>query len=82
MHEVAQRRCGVPQSSRDAFSLLHKEGCLSLESLCAMQAMVGFRNLAVHDYQPIQLPILRSILEKRLGDFEQFLSELGSAGTR
>ena len=41
-----------------------------------MQAMVGFRNLAVHNYQAIQLPVLQSVLEERLEDFDQFMSEL------
>lgn len=31
--------------------------------------MVGFRNIAVHDYQAIELDILEAILEKHLGDF-------------
>jgi uncharacterized protein YutE (UPF0331/DUF86 family) len=37
-----------------------------------MQAMVGFRNVAVHEYQSLSLPILRRILEERLGDFLEF----------
>jgi uncharacterized protein YutE (UPF0331/DUF86 family) len=35
--------------------------------------MVGFRNIAVHDYMKIQVPILQSILDDNLGDFEEFV---------
>lgn len=39
-----------------------------------MQAMVGFRNVAVHDYQSMSLPILRAILNGHLADFQTFSS--------
>ena len=31
--------------------------------------MIGFRNIAVHDYQTLQLPIIIAIIEKHLDDF-------------
>ena len=34
--------------------------------------MVGFRNIAIHAYQALDLTILVSILEHRLGDFIGF----------
>ncbi len=40
-----------------------------------MKNMVGFRNIAVHDYQQLQRPILESILTKHLGDFTAFLDQ-------
>lgn len=41
-----------------------------------MQAMVGFRNVAVHDYQALSLPILHRILKERLGNFLEFSETL------
>jgi uncharacterized protein YutE (UPF0331/DUF86 family) len=76
MHRVAQGRLGIPQASRDAFELLAQNSILSQPSATAMKHMVGFRNIAVHSYQNIQLPILQSILEKHLADFESYLDEL------
>jgi len=34
--------------------------------------MVGFRNVAVHDYQKLNLDIVRHILVERLDDFLEF----------
>lgn len=34
--------------------------------------MVGFRNIAVHEYQELQLPITVDIIEHRLDDFLAF----------
>ena len=30
--------------------------------------MVGYRNVAVHDYQPLQLPITIAVIEHHLDD--------------
>lgn len=76
MHRVAQGRFGIPQTSRDSFQLLAQNGILSHASATAMKHMVGFRNIAVHNDQNIQLPILQAIVEKHLVDFESYLGEL------
>lgn len=52
--------------------MLNREGLLDDRLSLRMQAMVGFRNIAVHDYQKVSMPILRSILEKHLVDFQDF----------
>jgi len=76
MHVVRSRSLGVPQQSREAFGMLH-EATLLDEPLCQrMQAMVGFRNVAVHDYRKLNMAILRAILDDRLEDFRQFSRQL------
>lgn len=76
MHHVAELRLGVPQSSRDAFTLLEHSAKITPKTAEAMRHMVEFRNIALHSYQSLQLPILESILTKHLGDFEAFLKEI------
>ena len=41
-----------------------------------LQRMVGFRNIAVHDYQSLQLPITVAIIEKHLDEFLQYSKTL------
>jgi uncharacterized protein YutE (UPF0331/DUF86 family) len=72
MHVVADRRLGVPQEARNAFSLLEQHKLLKADLAVRMRAMVGFRNVAVHDDQKRSLPILRRIVEDHLGDFTDF----------
>ena len=72
MHLVRIKKIGLPQQSRDAFTLLNENGLLDDELCLRMQAMVGFRNIAVHNYQKISMPILRSILKEHLVDFQDF----------
>ena len=76
MHTVSQRRLGVPQSSREAFSLVCSAGLISETSAERMKAMVGFRNIAVHDYRALQVPVLRKVVTDHLDDFSQFIGEL------
>jgi uncharacterized protein YutE (UPF0331/DUF86 family) len=74
MHVVAERRLGLPQNSRDAFSLLCAGGLLDNQLSVRMQAMVGFRNIAVHDYQAVNLVIVKMIIEKHLNDLRRFVA--------
>lgn len=72
MHLVRVHKLGIPQESRDAFELLEKAGRLDQSLSDRMKRMVGFRNVAVHDYQRLNLDIVRSIVRERLDDFTEF----------
>ncbi len=72
MHIVADKRLGLPQDSRDAFSLLEAENIIPAFLSNRMKAMVGFRNIAVHDYQELNLVILQKILDHHLVDFSTY----------
>jgi len=72
MHLVARRKLGVPQSSRESFDLLFENDLINKELSEKMKAMVGFRNIAVHDYQDINLTIVQKVIETHLVDFEWF----------
>jgi len=72
MHLVRSRKLGLPQESREAFTLLEQSGLLDEALAARMRAMGGFRNVAVHDYQKLNLDIVKSILEKHLDDFRRY----------
>jgi uncharacterized protein YutE (UPF0331/DUF86 family) len=72
MHVTRIGNLGLPQESREAFSLLEQAGWIEPELSQRMRAMVGFRNVAVHDYQNLNLEILKSVLDNHLDDFRAF----------
>lgn len=72
MHIVSNRKLGVPKASRDAFKLLLDTGLIENSLAKTMMNMVGFRNIAVHDYQTLELEILEAIIEKYIDDFKDF----------
>jgi len=76
MHLVANRKLGVPQSSRESFDLLFENDLINKALSEKMKAMVGFRNIAVHDYQDINLDIVQQIIETHLVDFEWFKTKV------
>jgi len=72
MHLVRVHRLGIPQETREAFDLLEAAGRIDTSLAARLKKMVGFRNVAVHDYQKLNLDIVRHILVERLDDFLEF----------
>jgi uncharacterized protein YutE (UPF0331/DUF86 family) len=71
-HLIRREKLGVPQSARDVFALLARGGWIDEALADSLKRMVGFRNIAVHDYQALQLPITVSIITSHLGEFLQY----------
>jgi uncharacterized protein YutE (UPF0331/DUF86 family) len=74
MHLVRKHRLGIPQESREAFDLLAGAGIFPRASAERLRRMVGFRNVAVHDYQALNLDIVREIIHSHLDDLAAFAS--------
>jgi uncharacterized protein YutE (UPF0331/DUF86 family) len=72
MHLVSERRLGLPQTSRDAFDFLLQHQLLPDDLGKRLKAMVGFRNIVVHNYQAVNLEIVKTIIENHLTDFIDF----------
>jgi uncharacterized protein YutE (UPF0331/DUF86 family) len=83
MHVVREHRLGIPQDSREAFDLLVSAGLYPRESGEKLRRMVGFRNVAVHDYQALNLDIVREIIRSHADDLAAFASwALAKRGTK
>ena len=81
MHMVRVRRVGVPQDSRHPFVLLQEEGLIPESLSITLQRMVGFRNVAVHDYAKLDLAVVEAVIESHLADLLRFSQiALKSAG--
>lgn len=75
-HLIRKHKLGVPQSSRDVFTLLAGAGFIPNELADNLKKMVGFRNIAVHEYQRLQVPVAEMVILHRLQDFQQFCRTL------
>ncbi len=71
-HLIRRERLGVPQSARDVFTLLAQGGWIPDGLATGLKRMVGFRNIAVHQYQVLQLPITVAIIERHLDEFLEY----------
>lgn len=71
-HIAASEGLGLASAIKDNFRFLNEAGIIDNSLLKKMQSMVGFRNISVHDYQSINVDILKSILIGNLKDLEEF----------
>jgi uncharacterized protein YutE (UPF0331/DUF86 family) len=69
---IRERALGIPQSSRDSFKLLADAGIITAALSDRLQRMIGFRNIAVHQYQALQLAIVEAVLRNDLDDLLGF----------
>lgn len=73
MYVVSNRRLGIPQTKKEVFEKLNKNGLISDEMCANMKGMVGFRNIAIHEYKQIDEDIVRDVIENHLGDIKEFV---------
>jgi len=75
-HIASARRLGEPETNRELFALLVREGLITAELAPNLQAMAGLRNILVHGYQQIDNAIVRDVVENHLDDLVRFAAEL------
>ncbi|MFH0992193.1 MAG: DUF86 domain-containing protein [bacterium] len=75
-HIVASEGFGVPQDMKEHFRFLRDNTIIDHDLCEKMERMIGFRNIAVHEYQEINLDILRKILVSNLKDLEVFYTAI------
>jgi uncharacterized protein YutE (UPF0331/DUF86 family) len=69
---IKSKKLGLPQDSRDSFALLQQAGLITNAQTHGLQAMVGFRNTLVHQYQKLRLEIMVDVIEHHLYDLLDF----------
>jgi uncharacterized protein YutE (UPF0331/DUF86 family) len=69
---IRLRRLPPPDQAREIFAVLHRTGLLDRALADSRMRMVGFRNVAGHAYQKLDLHKVRTIIETRLEDFTAF----------
>jgi uncharacterized protein YutE (UPF0331/DUF86 family) len=72
-HLIRIKELTVPKSSRDSFKVLCDAGIIPEVLSQKLERMVGFRNIAVHEYQKIDLDIVTSIIANNLTEVHQFV---------
>jgi len=72
VHILSNRKQPPPETMGKAFDLLAQEGLLETELAQRLKKSVGFRNLAVHNYEAIDWAIVHAIATRHLVDFEAF----------
>lgn len=69
---VRIRQLGAPTSNAGAFDILVFNSLLPAALGEALKKMIGFRNIAVHQYQKLDIAILESVIRSSLDDLLTF----------
>lgn len=69
---IRKRRIGIPGDARESFALLERARIIDPALSSVLQKVVGFRNIAVHQYQDLDLDIVDSVIRKNLDDLLGF----------
>ena len=73
---IREFKLGLPKTSRESIEILLTQKVISEVLAGTLIQMIGFRNIAVHDYQNLNMDIVQAIVEKHLDDFEQYISQV------
>ena len=76
MYVISTRKLGIPQTKKEAFDLLKNANLISDELCKKMKGMVGFRNIAIHEYKQIDEEILQDVIENHLKDLTDFTRQM------
>ena len=75
-HIISNTNELAPQTMGDVFTTLNKLGVITAETCQQLKKAVGFRNVAVHNYETINWIIVDAICKNSLADFRQFSQEV------
>lgn len=71
-HLLSETGAPVPDTMAGTFRTLSAQGTLTLSLADKLCKAVGFRNIAVHQYQDINQKILYAVVTEHLQDFRDF----------
>lgn len=69
---IRRRRLGIPTETRDSFAILSREKIVSDELSGRLQKMVGFPNVAVHQYRDLDMDMVEEVIARHLDDLLKF----------
>jgi uncharacterized protein YutE (UPF0331/DUF86 family) len=75
-HVIKSHKMGIPTSSAESFSLLHKKQVLDRSLSEKLENMVKFRNIIIHEYQSVNLEIVKSIIKSDLANLLLFTDKI------
>ncbi|HDN26085.1 MAG TPA: DUF86 domain-containing protein [Thioploca sp.] len=71
-HTIKVKKLGLPQDSKNSFELLAVAKVIDPQLSGNLQAMVGFRNVLVYEYQELDLGVMIDVIENHLDKLRVF----------
>lgn len=75
-HLLADTQATAPSTMGEAFTLAAELQMIQADTAANLRRAVGFRNIAVHDYEDIDWAITYAICTQHLDDFRAFAQQV------
>ncbi len=75
-HTIKVKKLGLPRDSKNSFELLAVAKVIDPQLSKNLQAMVGFRNVLVYEYQELDLGAMNDVIENHLDQLRVFANGL------
>lgn len=75
-HVVTAEEYGLPDSVAAFFSVLERHGVIKADLADGLRKMVGFRNIAVHEYETLDPAVVEAIATRHLDDLHAFAASV------
>lgn len=71
-HVIRLGRMGIPNTSAESFDLLRNKSVIDADLAVRLKKMIGFRNTIIHEYQRMNLDIVKTVIVSGLDDLITF----------
>ncbi len=71
-HLIKTHKMGIPTSSAESFDLLRQKVVIDTVLSEKLKKMINFRNTIIHQYQKMDVAIVKSVIISELDDLIQF----------
>lgn len=75
-HTINAHKMGIPTSSAESFDLLQQQSVIDTGLSEKLKKMIQFRNTIIHQYQKMDVEIVKSVLDSGLDDLIAFTDQI------
>ena len=73
---IKKYKFSTPTKSSEIFEILYQHKIIDKELSLNLQKMVGFRNIAIHEYSNLDLEIVEYVIDERISDIYEFIQKV------
>jgi len=73
---IRQNKLPRPDTNKQLFSVLAKAAIITEKTKASLEGIVGFRNICIHEYEKINLDVVRSVVTNDLDHLLNYTSEI------
>ncbi|MFZ5995455.1 MAG: type VII toxin-antitoxin system HepT family RNase toxin [Thermodesulfobacteriota bacterium] len=79
-HIIKAHKMGIPTFSAESFDLLRKKSVIDDDLTEKLKKMVHFRNVVIHQYQRMDIEIVKSVIKSDLDNLVSFTERIMEFG--